>query len=152
MVWKQKFYLRSIKSIIFSYFTNGVWDHTNVGIQDHNLYRPVWLLWEYSVYQIAGEQPFIWHLSSLLLHAFNGMLLFYLAGLLFPASTRIARIITALLFLLLLRGGSAQEWKGRSAARRLRGGSHDDRNARRPGLRGLDPPEQRTSWQPDRAI
>ena len=56
---------------IFSYFTSGVWDHSNVEMQDHNLYRPVWLLWEFSVYQLAGEQSFPWHLSSLLLHAFN---------------------------------------------------------------------------------
>ena len=84
---------------IFSYFTSSVWDHANIATTYHNLYRPVWLLWEYSVYQIAGEQPFYWHLSNLLLHAFNGILLFYLVGMLFPASAQIARFIAALFFL-----------------------------------------------------
>ena len=102
-------------SIIFSYFTNGVWNHTNVGIQDHNLYRPVWLLWEYSVYQIAGEQPFIWHLSNLLLHALNGMLLFYLAGMLFPASSHIARFITALFFVVYTAASHSVMWISGSA-------------------------------------
>lgn len=86
-------------SKITTYFTKGVWDHTNVGAQDHNLYRPTWLVWNFIVYQLAGEQPLLWHLSSLLLHVINGILLFHLAGLLLPASSPSSRFLTALIFL-----------------------------------------------------
>ncbi|QSX31184.1 hypothetical protein JYB88_05970 [Shewanella cyperi] len=62
------------------FFVTGVWNHSNIAYADGSLYRPLWLVWELLMYQVAGEAPFGWHLSNLLLHGLNGCLLYLLLG------------------------------------------------------------------------
>ena len=87
-------------SKIISYFKHGVWFHTNTGFDDYSIYRPLWLVWEFLVYQLSGENPLIWHISNLVLHALNALLLFFLARLLYPASSSLIRVCLAIIFLI----------------------------------------------------
>jgi hypothetical protein len=84
---------------ITSYFSAGVWNHANEPHADASLYRPIWLVWNNLIYHIAGEQPLYWHISSLILHALNGFLVYLLVGQLFLAGGQLARVLSAVLFL-----------------------------------------------------
>jgi len=95
---------------IASYFSAGVWNHVNEPHADASLYRPMWLLWNYLVYQFAGEQPLYWHISSLLLHAMNGFLVYLLVAQMFPAGGQLARILSAVLFLVHPVASQAVSW------------------------------------------
>jgi hypothetical protein len=84
---------------ITSYFSAGVWNHANEPHADASLYRPIWLVWNNLIYHIAGEQPLYWHISSLILHALNGFLVYLLVGQVFSSVGKLTRILSAVLFL-----------------------------------------------------
>lgn len=54
-----------------AYFTGGVWSFSNMDAYDDQLYRPVWLIFQLLVYQVAGETAWAWHAASLVLHLIN---------------------------------------------------------------------------------
>ncbi len=100
-------------SKIKSYFTSGVWNHTNAPYADGSLYRPVWLLWDFLVHHFAGEAPFGWHLSSMLLHGLIGyllFLLFLLIGQIFPDCHLSKRFIAASIFLIHPAASQSVAW------------------------------------------
>ncbi len=60
-----------------SYFTQHIW--SNLMQARKNYYRPVFLLWLLGNYKDFGTDPIGWHLSSLVLHLGNAVLLYFLA-------------------------------------------------------------------------
>lgn len=82
------------------YFTTGVWNHSNISYADGSLYRPMWMVWEFFMYHLAGEEPSIWHFSNLLLHGINGLLLFVVVGKWYPNTGNAVRLAVAMLFVL----------------------------------------------------
>ncbi len=64
-------------SYIPSYFTQHIWSHLMLARK--NYYRPVFLLWLLGNYKEFGTDALGWHLSSLLLHLGNTILLYFLA-------------------------------------------------------------------------
>ncbi len=60
-----------------SYFSQHIW--SNLMQARKNYYRPVFLLWLLGNYKDFGTDPMGWHLSSLLLHLGNTVLLYLLA-------------------------------------------------------------------------
>jgi Tfp pilus assembly protein PilF len=60
-----------------SYFTEHIW--SNLMLARKNYYRPVFLLWLLGNYEEFGTDPLGWHLTSLLLHLGNAVLLYLLA-------------------------------------------------------------------------
>lgn len=66
------------------YFVAGVWANSNLEMQKATLYRPVYLLWYFAVYHLAGPQPLYYHIALLLLHAVNALLLYSLLVYLAP--------------------------------------------------------------------
>lgn len=85
---------------ILDYFKTGVWNHTNRGLDDNSIYRPLWLTWTFMVYQVAGEAPRIWHVSNLVLHALNAVLLVALLRRLYVQASETAVLTCGLLFLI----------------------------------------------------
>lgn len=80
------------------FFGAGVWESTNTGLQDTALYRPVWLVWNFALYNLFAEDPFYWRVASLALHIVNTLLVASLLGVLFPAMTRLEQAVGALIF------------------------------------------------------
>jgi protein O-mannosyl-transferase len=60
-----------------NYFTEPIW--TNLLMAQKNYYRPVFLLWLLGNYEAFGINPIGWHVTSLLLHLGNAVLLYLLA-------------------------------------------------------------------------
>ncbi|MHA1529328.1 MAG: tetratricopeptide repeat protein [Alphaproteobacteria bacterium] len=80
------------------FFSAGVWESSNLESRDTALYRPVWLVWNFALYNLFGEDPFYWRAASLALHIFNTLLVAALLGVLIPAMTRMEQAIGALIF------------------------------------------------------
>lgn len=40
------------------FFTGGMWESSNLERVDTALYRPVWLVWNFALYNLVGEDPF----------------------------------------------------------------------------------------------
>lgn len=84
------------------YFTQGIWSNTDlakeVGVTDHSLYRPVFLLTLNIGYQLWGDSALGYHALNLVLHGINTVLVYFLIlGFLSPAH-RIAAGISAAIF------------------------------------------------------
>ncbi|MDH5751948.1 MAG: tetratricopeptide repeat protein [Deltaproteobacteria bacterium] len=98
------FYLNNEKSYadisqIPQYFSQPSWNFTNAGLKSQRLYRPVWVVWNFLVYQIAGENSLVWHIFSLLLHLGSGMLVFLILRRVFPGASDQIRFLSTILFL-----------------------------------------------------
>src|SRR5208282_5628319 len=76
IIVKSNPYITSVRHIP-SYFTEHIW--SNLVLTHKNYYRPVFLLWLLGNYEEFGTDPLGWHLSSLLLHLGNAVLLYLLA-------------------------------------------------------------------------
>src|SRR3972149_10838390 len=61
------------------YFTGDVWSFRNPGEPKSNYYRPVQLLAYLGLYQVAGLNPFAYHLVNVLLHVACTWLVFLVA-------------------------------------------------------------------------
>lgn len=85
---------------IVDYFRTGVWEHSSLGLKGNSIYRPLWLVWMFAIYQFAGESPLVWHISNLLLHTLNSFLLFHLIKELYPSAKEKTVLLAATLFLL----------------------------------------------------
>jgi len=59
------------------YFTEPVW--SGIAISQKNYYRPVFLLWVLGNYTAFGPHPAAWHVTSLLLHVVNVLLVYLVA-------------------------------------------------------------------------
>ena len=69
-------YITSVQHIP-SYFTEHIW--SKLVLARKNYYRPIFLLWLLGNYKAFGLDPLGWHLSSLLLHLGNAVMLYLLA-------------------------------------------------------------------------
>ena len=76
------------------YFTEHIWSELMQARK--NYYRPVFLLWLLANYKEFGTDPLGWHMSSLLLHLGNAVLVYFLA--LRLTRMRFASLAGALLF------------------------------------------------------
>jgi len=76
VIVKGNLYITSVRYIP-SYFTEHIW--SNLMLARKNYYRPVFLLWLLGNYKEFGTDPLGWHMSSLLLHLGNVVLLYLLA-------------------------------------------------------------------------
>src|SRR5208282_144059 len=76
IIVKSNPYITSVRHIP-TYFTEHIW--SNLMLARKNYYRPVFLLWLLGNYEEFGTDPLGWHVSSLLLHLGNAVLLYLLA-------------------------------------------------------------------------
>ena len=59
------------------FFTEPLW--SGIATAQKNYYRPVLLLWVLGNYSVFGPHPAGWHITALLLHAINALLVYLLA-------------------------------------------------------------------------
>jgi tetratricopeptide (TPR) repeat protein len=76
------------------YFTQHIW--SSLMTARKNYYRPVFLLWLLANFSAFGTDPVGWHLTSLLLHLGNTLLLYFLA--LRLIRQRFAALVAAFIF------------------------------------------------------
>lgn len=69
--------------------TTRVWESTSKEARGSDIYRPVFLLSFLVDYHLFGARPFWFHLVSNLLHAVNGLLLFFLIRRFVPSSVAV---------------------------------------------------------------
>jgi tetratricopeptide (TPR) repeat protein len=80
------------------YFTRGVWANTEIELEDTFLYRPFFLFTLFFNHQIWGDNPFGYHLTSLLVHIMNTILVFLLLRRLLITGGLIPPLAGALIF------------------------------------------------------
>jgi len=80
------------------FFKKGLWDHSDLGIRDTIMYRPVSLVFGSISYLIAGTNPFYLHVIGFLMHFINALLVARLIGSLYPATTHTDRLLGASFF------------------------------------------------------
>lgn len=85
-------------AVVPKFFTSPVWAFSNVENGDRSLYRPAWLLWQFLVYGLSGQQPLGWHLANVALHTANVFLVAALVERLVPGVARRDRYLAAALF------------------------------------------------------
>src|SRR5690348_13249817 len=61
-----------------NYFTVQVWAHVNPN-QAGNYYRPIFMIWMLLNEKLFGDNPFGWHLTTVLMHVLATWLVFKLA-------------------------------------------------------------------------
>lgn len=80
------------------YFTSGVWSISELEYKDQFLYRPLFLLNLFLNYQIWGQNPFGFHLTSIFLHIANSILIFFLLKKFLGTDKLIYPLIGAIIF------------------------------------------------------
>lgn len=80
------------------YFTSGVWNISELEYKDQFLYRPLFLLNLFLNYQIWGQNPFGFHLTSIFLHIANSILIFFLLKKVLGTDKIIYPLIGAIIF------------------------------------------------------
>lgn len=82
-----------------SFFTHSVWDHTAENSNSF-IYRPLFMLYMALSQSLWGDNPFGYHLASLLLHAANAMLCLQVLRSIYPNASSTLLGTAALLFTL----------------------------------------------------
>ena len=80
------------------YFKSGLWDNTGIKTEDKFLYRPLLLVELFLSYRIWGANPFGFHLTNLLLHLVNSVLVFLLLKRFFRHAPPLVPLAGALVF------------------------------------------------------
>jgi tetratricopeptide (TPR) repeat protein len=90
----------SIKSVrhVPDYFAKGVWTNSELQMRDQTLYGPLFLVLLALNYALWGNHPFGFHLMSILLHAANSLLLFFVLRQIFRGKEIRFSLLGAILF------------------------------------------------------
>ena len=92
-------YLRSSDSLS-AFFTTGVWRNSSLQIKSAALYRPMYLIWYYSIYNLAGPNPFWFHFALLMVHVVNSLFVYKIIKTVWLDRSQSASILGALFFAL----------------------------------------------------